>query len=149
MLTQLLHHAKDVFQLPMNRIFVWTDSTIVLSWLTGTSRQFQTFVRSRISNIIDEIPPDRWNHVSGIENPADSALRGLMPTELMEHELWWNGPPWLRLAPHDWPTQSNVPADGVPEEEREISIVTTVQTKQPIVPLDQYSSLATLHHVSA
>ena len=34
-LTQLLRHAKDVFHLPRNSIFVWTDSTIVISWLTG------------------------------------------------------------------------------------------------------------------
>ena len=38
-LTQLLRHAKDVFQLPMNSIFAWTDSTIVLNWLTGNPRR--------------------------------------------------------------------------------------------------------------
>lgn len=72
-----------------------------------------------------------------------------MPTELIEHQLWWNGPPWLQLAPHDWPTRSNVPADRVPEEECEVSLMTTVQTKRPIIPLDRYSSFATLQRVTA
>ena len=148
-LAQLLRHAKDVFQLPMNSIFAWTDSTIVLSWLMGNPRRFKTFVGNRVLSIIDQIPPDRWSHVSGIENPADCASRGLMPSELMEHKLWWNGPPWLRLASREWPTQYNVPADRIPEEEREISLVTTVQTKQPIIPLDHYSSFSTLQRVTA
>lgn len=52
-LAQLLHHAKDVFQLPMNSIFAWTDSTIVLSWLTGNPRRFKTFVGNRVSSIVD------------------------------------------------------------------------------------------------
>ena len=148
-LTQLLRHAKDVFQLPMNSIFAWTDSTIILNWLTGNPRRFKTFVGNRVSSIVDQIPPERWNHVSGIENPADCASRGLLPTELAEHSLWWNGPPWIRLAPCDWPSQSNIPTDLVPEEEREISLVTTVQASQPIIPLEQYSSFAYLQRVTA
>ena len=59
------------------------------------------------------------------------------------------GPPWLRLAPCNWPRRSNIPVDSVPEEEREISLVTTVQTKQPIVPLDQYSNFTRLQRVTA
>ena len=71
------------------------DSTIVLSWLTGNPRRFKTYVGNRVSSIVDQIPPDRWNHVLGIENPADCASRGVSPSELLEHELWWKGP---RLA---------------------------------------------------
>ena len=149
MLTQLLRHAKDVFQLPMNSIFTWTDSTIVLNWLTGYPRQFKTFIGNRVSSIVDQTSPERWNHVSGIENPADCASRGLLPTELVEHSLWWNGLPWIRLAPYNWPSQSNIPTDLVPEEEREIFLVTTVQASQPIIPLNQYSSFTHLQRVTA
>jgi hypothetical protein len=38
LLAQLLQHVKDVFHLPMTNIFAWTDSTVVLAWLTGSSR---------------------------------------------------------------------------------------------------------------
>ena len=37
-LTKLLCHAKEIFQLPMDCIYAWTDSTIVLSWLSGNPR---------------------------------------------------------------------------------------------------------------
>ena len=66
-LTQLLRHAKDVFQLPMNSIFAWTDSTIVLNWLTGNPRRLKTFVGNRVSCIVDRIPPEQWSHVSDLK----------------------------------------------------------------------------------
>jgi hypothetical protein len=38
LLARLLQHVKDVFNLPMTNIFACTDSTVVLAWLTGSSR---------------------------------------------------------------------------------------------------------------
>ena len=72
-LVRLLIHVKDVLQLPMSHVFAWTDSKIVLNRLSGNPRRFKTYVGNRVSSIVDQIPPDRWNHVVGIENPADCA----------------------------------------------------------------------------
>lgn len=91
-LIKLLCRAKEVFQLPMDCIYA---STIVLHWLNGSPRRFKTYVGNRISYIIDQVPPDRWSHVPGVENPADCAPRGLFPVQLKEYDLWWNGPQWL------------------------------------------------------
>ena len=70
-LSRLLQHVKEVLQVPMSDIFAWTDSTIVLSWLVGNPKRSKTYVGNRVSSIVDKIPPDRWNHVSGTDNPAD------------------------------------------------------------------------------
>ena len=78
LLAQLLYHVKSVFDLPMSHIHAWTDSTIVLNWLTGNSRRFKTYVGNRISHIMELVPPDHWSHVNGAENPADSASRALL-----------------------------------------------------------------------
>ena len=102
-LTKLLCHVKGIFQLPMNCVFTWTDSTIILNWLTGNPRRFKTYVGNRISFIVDQITPHRWKHVPGVQNPADCASRGLFPLQLKEHNLWWNGPHWLQLDPLMWP----------------------------------------------
>ena len=149
LLTRLLRHAKDVFQVPMKNVFAWTDSTIVLAWLSGNPRRFKTFVGNRVSFIVDQIPPDRWNHMAGIENPADCASRGLLPTEILKHDQWWNGPPWLCLPPCNWPMQADLSVDRVPEEEREISLLTTVQVNRPVIPLDRYSNFTRLQRVTA
>ena len=33
--------------------------------------------------------------------------RGLLPSELLSHQLWWEGPDWLRLGIHRWPEMDN------------------------------------------
>lgn len=74
--TRLLNHVKNVFEIPLSDVFAWTDSSIVLNWLSGSPRRFKTYVGNRVSEIVDKIPPDRWNHVSSADNPADCASRG-------------------------------------------------------------------------
>ena len=44
LLAQLLFHVHDVFHIPLNSVYAWTDSTIVLNWLCGNPRRFKTFV---------------------------------------------------------------------------------------------------------
>ena len=106
LLARLLHHIQEVFCLPVNAMYAWTDSMVVLSWLVGNPKRFKTYVGNRVSHIVELIPPDRWSQVCGIENPADCASRGLFPSELLDHKLWWNGPTWLKSSPSDWPRQS-------------------------------------------
>ena len=87
LLTKLLCHVKKTLNVPVTSEFAWTDSTIVLSWLTGNPRRFKTYVGNRISFIVDQLPPDRWKHVPGIQNPADCASRGLFPLQLKDYDL--------------------------------------------------------------
>ncbi|GFX98928.1 hypothetical protein TNCV_4301041 [Trichonephila clavipes] len=84
-------------------VFAWTDSKIVLSWLSGHPRQWKTFVANRTSEIIEVLPTKHWRHVPSKENPADIASRGIDPKCLPDCKLWWQGPPWLRLETSSWP----------------------------------------------
>ncbi|GFW29351.1 integrase catalytic domain-containing protein [Trichonephila clavipes] len=84
-------------------VFAWTDSKIVLSWLSGHPRQWKTFVANRTSEIIEVLPTKHWRHVPSKENPADLASRGIDPKCLPDCKLWWQGPPWLRLETSSWP----------------------------------------------
>ena len=105
---------------------------------------------NRVSTIIDLIPPDRWNHVAGTENPADYTSRGIFPSELLQHGLWWNGHPWLRLPSSYWPEQHSTVVELPSEEERGVCLATTTeQPKQPIVPINHYLTLSWLQHVTA
>ena len=101
-LAQLVSHVQKVLQLPLTDTFAWTDSTIVLSWLSENPCRY---VANRVSLIIDKLPPEQWNHVAGVENPADCAFRCLFPMELLNHSLRWEGPTWLQLPPASWPNQ--------------------------------------------
>ena len=147
-LDRLLIHVKDVFLLPMSHIFAWTDSTIVLNWLSGNPRKFKTYVGNRVSSIIDQIPPDRWNHVVRIENPADCASRGIFPWELLEHKLWWEGPPWLIMNSYNWLHQ-DITVETIEEEEKEICLAIPVQLQAPVILLNHYSSFTHLQRITA
>ena len=57
-LAKLLCHAKRILSIPADSTFAWTDSTVVLGWLSGSPRRFKTFVGNRVSSIIDKLPPE-------------------------------------------------------------------------------------------
>ncbi|GFW61807.1 integrase catalytic domain-containing protein [Trichonephila clavipes] len=66
-LRTLKHYTFDVF--------AWTDSKIVLSWLSSHPRKWKTFVANRTSEIMEVLPTKHWRHVPSKENPADIASR--------------------------------------------------------------------------
>lgn len=83
-------------------IFAWTDSTIVLDWMQSNTHK-QIFVANRVSTILGILEPSQWRHVRSKENPADVASRGICPTQLKSHSLWWQGPSWLQQTQDEWP----------------------------------------------
>ena len=75
----------------------WTDSTIVLQYISNTEARYHTFVANRVAEIQDATRPEAWRHVPTQDNPADDASRGLSAQELARSR-WMHGPEFLRLA---------------------------------------------------
>ena len=148
LVARLIHYVRSLLDIPLQNVYAWTDSTVVLSWIVGNPRRFKTFVGNRVSELVDCVPPGRWRHVSGVENPADCASRGLLPSELMEYDLWWNGPNWLLKGSEDWPKQDVVPVGGT-DEEKNVCLISIVRVNEPIVPFDRFSSYTKLKMVTA
>ncbi|XP_044573414.1 uncharacterized protein LOC123257658 [Drosophila ananassae] len=96
LLSQLLQSIKAGLMNNDVTIYAWSDSTIVLSWLSYLPAQLKTFVGNRTSEILETISKHAWRHVDSKSNPADCASRGLGVSELIDFQLWWNGPSWLR-----------------------------------------------------
>ena len=149
LLAQMLYHVKEVLHLPLSAVFAWTDSTIVINWLSGNSRRFKTYVGNRVSHIVDLVPPDHWNHVNGVENPADCASREVLPSELIDHPLWLVGPEWLRLDPQAWPQQTELPPNSPAVEADEVCFHSTIVPREPVIPFDRYSSFTRLLRITA
>ena len=147
LLAELLRHIQGVFGISSDCLFAWTDSTIVLAWLVGNPNRFKTYVANRISQIVELVAPERWHHVDGVGNPADCASRGLFPTELIDYDLWWHGPPWLKQDSSLWPTQSVTVT--CPSEEEVPCHVVSIDDLEPLIPLDRYSSFSHLTRVTA
>lgn len=104
LLAQLLAKLKTALKIEFVRIRAWTDSMIVLAWLKQHPSKWQTFVANRVNEIQELIPFNLWRHVPSKVNPADCASRGLMPSEFIEHQLWLEGPDYLRQSEDRWPS---------------------------------------------
>lgn len=104
-------------QLIIDKTNIYTDSQIVLAWLRSPSSRWHTFVANRVSFIQENVSFASWHYVKGHLNPADAASRGLFPSELLDNDLWFNGPPISSLnASHDLDDFDTV------EEERKTSL---------------------------
>lgn len=75
--------------------FLWSDSKIVLDWIYANPKRYKVFIASRISKINQLVDKSLWSHVRSEDNAADCASKGLMPSELANHSLWWHGPKFL------------------------------------------------------
>ena len=82
-------------KLPSHNVYLFSDSKIVLSWLKIPSYKLKTFVSNRVAEIVETVPPHLWHYVPSENNPADCASRGLDPNQLLDHEMWFNGPQFL------------------------------------------------------
>ena len=87
--------------------------------------------------------------MKGLENPAYCASRGLYPTELLNHTLWWHSPIWLKKPPADWREQLPLPPSNAFDEERLMSLHVAASQTSPILPVDKYSNFLRLKLVTA
>ena len=126
LLSNLLTSARKALNIPLDQVHAWCDSTIVLSWLDGSSKRFKTFVGNRLSTILTNLPPSTWHHVPTQDNPADCASRGLSPSKLVNHALWWDGPSWLKVDPFSMPIQPLLGSGGTPELEATCNVMCPV-----------------------
>lgn len=127
LLAQLMHYVKGALTMTNVEYHCWTDSTITLAWLTRPPCHWKTFVANRVSNIQGLCPRNVWHHVASADNPADCASRGILPSELIAHRLWWHGPAWLELASDHWPDDCPPPTnESLLEPRAPITILNSV-----------------------
>lgn len=76
----------------VNEVF-WTDSKVVLGYISNEDRRFHVFVSNIVQEIRESTEPEQWKYVKSCDNPADLAKRG--STELAINFLWWTCPTFL------------------------------------------------------
>ena len=115
-LARLITHVKEALELDVTitNMTCWTDSRVTLFWIKGEEREWKQFVRNRVNEIRNLVPPSRWQHCNGKDNPADIPSRGLSPVELSKCPLWQEGPKWLTCFTED--TNSVFNSTHIPEE---------------------------------
>ncbi|XP_055902810.1 uncharacterized protein LOC129938987 [Eupeodes corollae] len=129
LLAGLFEFLKTSIRIKDDSIYCWTDSKIVLAWLSSHPRKWKTYVSNRTSYILDSIPQARWLHVISGDNPADCASRGITPSVLIQHNLWWKGLSWLSLSQNHWPDTEAATYSTQEEERSREQMILQVTTK--------------------
>lgn len=119
LLARLIDKVRSSIDLTQVQIFLWSDSTIALNWISSPSRKWPTFVANRVGEIQRLTKLSCWRHVSSGDNPADILSRGLSPPALADSSVWWHGPVFLAAGKDHWPSSDFVRLEN-PESERRI-----------------------------
>ncbi|XP_067931866.1 uncharacterized protein [Watersipora subatra] len=123
--TKLQGKLHEELRMPIDGVFFWTDSMIVLGYIRNETSRFSPFVANRATQIRHRTKPAQWNHVPGIVNPADMASRGATIHQLTNSH-WFCGPDFLWKENLDdillnQPTRFNVAASD-PELRKTIRV---------------------------
>ena len=82
--------------------FLWTDSQVVLNYISNESKRFKVFVANRVQMIRNNTNLSQWNYVKSADNPADSASWGLNRAKEAKMKQWFEGPTFLKLPKDSW-----------------------------------------------
>ncbi|GIY02702.1 reverse transcriptase [Caerostris darwini] len=130
---RLFSSVTQALKLPNVKVYFWTDSSTVLTWITSRE-QWSVFVTNRISEIRKLTTSEDWFHIPTDQNPADILSRGCGPKQLQKHK-WWQGPAWLKNSKEQWPKSTvNINKKEVETEKRK-SVISANNTELESISL--------------
>lgn len=154
LLSKLLKKTTKALKIHVDDTYLWTDSEIVLAWITKPLNELKTFVRNRVSIIQELTQAKAWQHVSSKNNPADLISRGVEPNSIQNCDLWWSGPSFLQQE--KMLTSSNItPVESEDLYRRELkedvtdAVCALVQTVEPLDVVVTCSSFIKIQRVMA
>ncbi|KAF8787762.1 hypothetical protein HNY73_009327 [Argiope bruennichi] len=96
-----LHGFSDASEAAFGAVVYCKSQTpageVVVKMVAKTS-QLKTFVANRVATLQDLSCQEQWRHVSSGDNPADLISRGVNPSKMLESNLWWEGPAFLKTV---------------------------------------------------
>ncbi|XP_058839804.1 uncharacterized protein LOC131695363 [Topomyia yanbarensis] len=128
-------YEKDYSALDMkfSSVWFWSDSTVVLHWLSSPPHTWKAFIANRVADIQETTRGGKWCHVPGATNPADLVSRDMTVEQLGNISEWRHGLHWMQGELDDWPKQNWITSTTHSHEELERKhSVLTIQT--PTLP---------------
>ena len=120
------------------KLFFWTDSQVVLAYISNESRRFETFVANRVEEIRSKTDVDSWYYIHTSANPADYASRGLETNQLHKHKSWLQGPKFLWSDISDILVKSKFELTGSEPELKPCSSLSTAATVECNLDLTRF-----------
>ena len=113
------------------KVYLWTDSMIILSWIQREPMDLKTFVQNRVAKIQDWLPTQNWQYVSSHQSPSDLISWGVDPDKLLNRELWWNGGPTF-LSGNDYQNKTITTSKTHNAHVSELRICASERTKNSL-----------------
>ena len=86
---------REEFDMTIDQVHYWTDSTSVLKCINNESKQFHTFESNRLTVIHNGSKLSEWKYVNRDDNPADDGSKGLKIDAMLKNDRWLKGPKFL------------------------------------------------------
>ena len=93
--TQVTSKVLKEIDMEISDVFYYTDSQVVLGYITNETRRFYVYVANRVQLIRSLSQPEQWRYIETDNNPADLATRGIRASTL-QRSLWIHGPDFLK-----------------------------------------------------
>lgn len=97
---ELLEKVKEAYHLTDNsQIYAFMDSKVVIAQIQVKDPEvkLKKFVANRVKQIQKHMDVSRIFYVHTKSNPSDKITRGLMPKAILNDDLWWHGPEFLKI----------------------------------------------------
>ncbi|XP_058827095.1 uncharacterized protein LOC131687069 [Topomyia yanbarensis] len=112
---QMIKAIRQNHSLEIHRVFIWSDSQTVLSWIQSDQRKYKQFVGFRIGEILSLSNLSDWRWIPSKLNIADCLTKwGRMPS-MEPGSSWFRGQEFIYQAPETWPQQVLPPANTTTE----------------------------------
>ncbi|KAK7922058.1 hypothetical protein WMY93_008960 [Mugilogobius chulae] len=138
---QLAKVLQTELTIPLQSVYLWTDSTTVLQWIQSSSCRYKVFVGTRICEIQELTSPEQWRYVNSDNNPADDITRGKPLTELTVSSRWSQGPHFLTQTQDMWPQPPTEFTDCGNEELRKAAFCGHTAVSPNLPDPAQYATL--------
>ena len=120
--------------------YFWTDSRVVLGYISNDTRRFHVFVANRVQEIRNHTEIAQWCYVKSSENPADEGSRGMKVEDFVQNSTWIKGPKflWEDISSYE---QLKPDIDPDDPEVKKVNVLLTesVSTEFEITRLDIFS----------
>lgn len=146
---KLYKKVSESLRLKYNKVYFWTDSTIVMGWIKTSPHLLKTFIQNRVTEINELTGELVWSHVNGKDNPADLLSRGCSLDLLRDSDLWWYGPSFLRESYSINIKNSDIPnCQTLPElKSKQVSLISTEY--DDLIDFKRFESFTKLKRIGA
>ena len=79
---KISQQLRQELQHQIDQEYFWTDSQVVLGYISNESRRFHVFVANRVQDIQDNTSTEQWKYIESKLNSAGEASRGMKAQEL-------------------------------------------------------------------